>query len=196
MARFIIEGGRRLKGELTPQGAKNEALQIICATLLTSQQVTVTNIPEIQDVLRLVEILRDLGVKISHPVERTYTFQAEQINLDYLSSPEFFRQAASLRGSIMILGPLLARYGVGCIPQPGGDKIGRRRLDTHFRGFEALGAEFTFDAASSSYKIKANKLTGCYMLLDEASLTGTANLIMAASLAQGTTTIYNAACEY
>jgi UDP-N-acetylglucosamine 1-carboxyvinyltransferase len=195
MARFIIEGGRRLKGELTPQGAKNEALQIICATLLTSQQVTVTNIPQIQDVLRLVEILRDLGIRISHPVEGTYTFQADQINLDYLSTPEFYRQAASLRGSIMILGPLLARFGVGCIPQPGGDKIGRRRLDTHFRGFEALGAEFTFDAVSSSYKIKADKLTGCYMLLDEASLTGTANLIMAASLAQGTTTIYNAACE-
>jgi len=195
MARFIIEGGKRLKGELTPQGAKNEALQIICATLLTNQQVSVYNIPEIQDVIKLVEILKDLGTKVTHPSHGVFTFQADQLNIDYLSTPEFFKKGASLRGSIMILGPLLARFGVGCIPQPGGDKIGRRRLDTHFRGFEALGADFEFDKTTSCYKIKAKKLTGCYMLLDEASLTGTANLIMAASLANGITTIYNAACE-
>ena len=195
MARFIIEGGRKLKGELNPQGAKNEALQIICATLLTDQKVSVFNIPEIQDVLRLVEILEDLGAKVSHPAKGNYIFQADQINTGYLSTPEFFKKASSLRGSIMILGPLLARFGTGCIPQPGGDKIGRRRLDTHFRGFEALGAEFEFDQETSCYKIKAPKLTGGYMLLDEASLTGTANLIMAATLASGTTTIYNAACE-
>ncbi len=195
MARFIIEGGKRLKGELTPQGAKNEALQIICATLLTGCQVSVSNIPEIQDVIKLVEILKDLGTKVTHRSHGHYTFQSDQINIGYLSTPEFFHKAASLRGSIMILGPLLARFGEGCIPQPGGDKIGRRRLDTHFRGFELLGADFEFDQAASCYKIKAKKLTGCYMLLDEASLTGTANLIMAATLADGITTIYNAACE-
>jgi UDP-N-acetylglucosamine 1-carboxyvinyltransferase len=195
MARFIIEGGRQLKGELLPQGAKNEALQIICATLLTDRPVIVSNIPEIQDVLKLIEILEDLGVKITHPRSGIYSFQSDQINIDYLSTPGFFKKASSLRGSIMILGPLLARFGTGCIPQPGGDKIGRRRLDTHFRGFEALGAEFEFDELTSCYKIKARKLTGCYMLLDEASLTGTANIVMAAVLATGTTTIYNAACE-
>lgn len=195
MARFIIEGGRRLKGELTPQGAKNEALQIICASLLTSGEITVSNIPEIQDVIKLIEILKGLGTKVGHPGHGTYTFQSDQIDINYLTTPLFFTQGASLRGSIMILGPLLARFGIGFIPQPGGDKIGRRRLDTHFRGFEALGAEFIFDEEKSYYKVEAKKLTGCYMLLDEASLTGTANLIMAASLAQGTTTIYNAACE-
>jgi UDP-N-acetylglucosamine 1-carboxyvinyltransferase len=165
MARFIIEGGRQLKGELLPQGAKNEALQIICATLLTDRPVIVSNIPEIQDVLKLIEILEDLGVKITHPRSGIYSFQSDQINIDYLSTPGFFKKASSLRGSIMILGPLLARFGTGCIPQPGGDKIGRRRLDTHFRGFEALGAEFEFDELTSCYKIKARKLTGCYMLL-------------------------------
>jgi UDP-N-acetylglucosamine 1-carboxyvinyltransferase len=195
MARFIIEGGRRLKGELTPQGAKNEALQIICATLLTSHEITVSNIPEIQDVLKLVEILKGLGTKVEHLSHGIYTFQSDQVNIDYLTSPQFFTQAASLRGSIMILGPLLARFGIGIIPQPGGDKIGRRRLDTHFRGFEALGAKFVFDEEKSFYRVEAKKLTGCYMLLDEASLTGTANIIMAAVLTQGITTIYNAACE-
>ena len=195
MARFVIEGGRRLKGELTPQGAKNEALQIICATLLSSYEISVSNIPEIQDVLNLVEIVEELGTKVTHPAYGSYTFQSDQINIGYLSSPEFFKKGASLRGSIMILGPLLARFGVGCIPQPGGDKIGRRRLDTHFRGFEAMGAKFEFDEIKSCYNIEAKKLTGCYMLLDEASLTGTANLIMAATLAEGITTIYNAACE-
>lgn len=195
MARFIIEGGRQLKGELIPQGAKNEALQIICATLLTDSPVSVFNIPEIQDVLKLIEILKELGSKVTHHSKGAYTFQSDQLDIGYLSTPDFFQKAASLRGSIMILGPLLVRFGVGCIPQPGGDKIGRRRLDTHFRGFEALGAEFEFDSAASCYRIKAKKLKGCYMLLDEASLTGTANLIMAAVLVSGTTTIYNAACE-
>jgi UDP-N-acetylglucosamine 1-carboxyvinyltransferase len=195
MARFIIEGGHHLKGELTPQGAKNEALQIICASLLTSQKITVSNIPEIQDILKLIEIIKGLGTKVEHPGRGIYTFQSDQVDIDYLTTPQFFTQGAGLRGSIMILGPLLARFGIGIIPQPGGDKIGRRRLDTHFRGFEALGASFIFDEQKSYYKVEAKKLTGCYMLLDEASLTGTANLIMAASLAHGTTTIYNAACE-
>jgi UDP-N-acetylglucosamine 1-carboxyvinyltransferase len=195
MARFIIEGGRKLKGELTPQGAKNEALQIICATLLTPDKIIVNNIPEIQDVLKLIEILKGLGTKVSHPIHGTYSFQSDEVDINYLTSPQFYSQAASLRGSIMILGPLLARFGIGYIPQPGGDKIGRRRLDTHFLGFEALGARFIFDEAKSYYKVEAKNLTGCYMLLDEASITGTANLIMAAVLARGTTTIYNAACE-
>ena len=195
MARFIIEGGRHLKGELTPQGAKNEALQIICATLLTSDEITVRNIPEIQDVLKLIEILKGLGTKVGHPKHGTYTFKSDDVDINYFTTRQFYSQATSLRGSIMILGPLLARFGKGFIPQPGGDKIGRRRLDTHFLGFEALGAKFIFDETKSCYKVEAKKLTGCYMLLDEASITGTANLIMAATLAQGTTTIYNAACE-
>ncbi len=195
MARFIIEGGQRLQGELTPQGAKNEALQVICATLLTADKVTITNIPEIRDVIKLIEILKDLGLSVSRNQKGSYTFQADKIDMDYLKSERFFSQAASLRGSIMIVGPLLARFGKGIIPQPGGDKIGRRRLDTHFRGFEMLGATFHFDAAKSLYEVEAPALTGCYMLLDEASVTGTANLIMAAVMAQGTTTIYNAACE-
>ncbi len=195
MARFIIEGGRHLKGELTPQGAKNEALQIICATLLTPDEITVKNIPEIQDVLKLIDILKGMGVKVNHPGQGTYIFKSDEINLGYLNTPQFYSQAVSLRGSIMILGPLLARFGIGLIPQPGGDKIGRRRLDTHFMGFEALGAKFDFDEIKSFYKVEAKKLMGCYMLLDEASITGTANIIMASTLAQGTTTIYNAACE-
>jgi UDP-N-acetylglucosamine 1-carboxyvinyltransferase len=195
MARFIIEGGRHLKGELTPQGAKNEALQIICATLLTSDEITVRNIPEIQDVLKLIEILNGLGTKVDHPQHGTYTFKSDEVDISYLTSSQFYSQAASLRGSIMILGPLLARFGIGFIPQPGGDKIGRRRLDTHFLGFEALGAKFIFDEAKSCYRVEAKKLTGGYMLLDEASITGTANIIMAAVLAEGITTIYNAACE-
>lgn len=195
MARFIIEGGKHLKGELTPQGAKNEALQVICATLLTSEEIRINNIPEIQDVLKLIEIIKGLGTKINHPGLGSYTFKSDEINLRCLNTPQFYSKAASLRGSIMILGPLLARFGIGVIPQPGGDKIGRRRLDTHFLGFEALGAKFIFNDLKSSYKVEAKKLRGCYMLLDEASITGTANIIMAAVLAEGTTTIYNAACE-
>lgn len=195
MARFIIEGGRHLKGELTPQGAKNEALQILCATLLTSEEIIVSNIPEIQDVLKLIEILKGLGTKVDHPQHGMYIFKSDTVDVSYLNTSQFYSQAASLRGSIMILGPLLARFGIGLIPQPGGDKIGRRRLNTHFLGFEALGAKFIFDEIKSCYKVEAKKLNGCYMLLDEASLTGTANLIMASVLAQGTTTIYNAACE-
>ena len=195
MARFIIEGGRRLSGELTPQGAKNEALQVICATLLTSEEVTISNIPEIQDVLKLIEILEGFGTKVKHPEKGKFSFQSDQVNTSYLTSPQFFTQAAGIRGSIMILGPFLTRFGTGCIPQPGGDKIGRRRMDTHFRGFEALGANFVFDNENSCYRVEAKGLKGCYMLLDEASLTGTANLIMAASMAEGITTIYNAACE-
>jgi len=195
MARFIIEGGHPLRGELTPQGAKNEALQVICATLLTSLKITISNIPEISDVLKLIEILRSLGSKVERLSKGEFTFQADNISIDYLKSPQFFSQAGSLRGSLMIVGPLLTRFGIGIIPQPGGDKIGRRRLDTHFRGFELLGATFTFDEAESSYRVEAKQLMGCYMLLDEASVTGTANLIMAATLANGITTIYNAACE-
>jgi UDP-N-acetylglucosamine 1-carboxyvinyltransferase len=195
MARFILEGGSPLCGELTPQGAKNEALQVICAVLLTSKKITISNVPEISDVLKLIEILRFLGTTIERLEKGVYTFEADKINLDLLQSAEYFTQAASLRGSLMIVGPMLARFGVGIIPQPGGDKIGRRRLDTHFRGFESLGAKFTFNSQDSSYHVEAKSLKGCYMLLDEASVTGTANLLMAATLASGTTTIYNAACE-
>jgi len=195
MARFIIEGGCPLHGELFPQGAKNEALQVICATLLTSQTITISNIPEINDVLKLIEILRYLGTSVERIKKGIFTFKSEHIDIDRLNSPLFFGQAGSLRGSLMLVGPLLARFGIGIIPQPGGDKIGRRRLDTHFRGFEALGAEFSFDASESSYRVVAKQLKGCYMLLDEASVTGTANLVMASTLANGTTTIYNAACE-
>ena len=195
MARFIIEGGNPLTGELSPQGAKNEALQVICATLLTSQKITISNIPEISDVLKLIEILRSLGTVIERPAKGVFTFQSDHIRIDHLKSAQFFAQAGSLRGSLMIVGPMLARFGIGIIPQPGGDKIGRRRLDTHFRGFEALGAKFIFDELESSYRVEAKQLKGCYMLLDEASVTGTANLLMAATLASGTTTIYNAACE-
>jgi UDP-N-acetylglucosamine 1-carboxyvinyltransferase len=195
MARFIIEGGSHLNGELSPQGAKNEALQVICATLLTSGKITISNIPEINDVLKLIEILRFLGTEVERIMKGVFTFQSCNINPDRLNSPQFFAQAGSLRGSLMIVGPLLARFGVGIIPQPGGDKIGRRRLDTHFRGFEALGAKFSFDTFESSYRVEAKQLKGCYILLDEASVTGTANLVMAATLASGTTTIYNAACE-
>jgi UDP-N-acetylglucosamine 1-carboxyvinyltransferase len=195
MARFIIEGGSSLRGELSPQGAKNEALQVICASLLTSESVMISNIPEISDVLKLIEILRYLGSTVERIEKGVFTFQSDRINIDRLKSEIYFILAGSLRGSLMIVGPLLARFGIGIIPQPGGDKIGRRRLDTHFRGFEALGAKFTFDSAESSYRVEAKQLNGCYMLLDEASVTGTANLVMAATLAHGTTTIYNAACE-
>ena len=195
MARFIIEGGSCLHGDLSPQGAKNEALQVICATLLTSEKVVISNIPEIIDVLILIDILRNLGSQIERMNKGAFSFQSDKINIGYLTSKEYFALAGSLRGSLMIVGPLLARFGIGMIPQPGGDKIGRRRLDTHFHGFESLGAKVTFDSLHSSYRVEANQLKGCYMLLDEASVTGTANLIMASVLANGTTTIYNAACE-
>lgn len=195
MATFQIEGGTRLLGDLYPQGAKNEALQVICAVLLTSDEVKINNIPEISDVIKLIEILTQLGVKTKRNSKGNYTFQADVIKLDYLKTEIFAQQAASLRGSIMILGPLLARFGIGYIPQPGGDKIGRRRLDTHFIGLQKLGASFNYNPEEHFYSVEASKLKGTYMLLDEASVTGTANIVMAASMAEGTTTIYNAACE-
>lgn len=195
MGSFQIEGGRKLKGELTPQGAKNEALQILCATLLTPEKVEIENLPDIVDVNKLIDLLSSLGVRIQKKGPGHFIFQADEIDINYLSSDEFRSKGSSLRGSIMIVGPLLARFGKGFIPKPGGDKIGRRRLDTHFIGFEKLGAHFSFDAKSHFYKAKAKKLKGTYMLLDEASVTGTANILMAAVLAEGTTTIYNAACE-
>jgi UDP-N-acetylglucosamine 1-carboxyvinyltransferase len=195
MSSFAVTGGKKLSGELTPQGAKNEALQVICATLLTPERVTIHNVPDIRDVNMLIELLRSLGVGIISEGDGTWTFCAADINLDYLCSPSFCEQSASLRGSIMIVGPLLARFGKAMIPQPGGDKIGRRRVDTHFMGFQKLGASFEFIPNESFYRVKARQLRGCYMHLDEASVTGTANIIMAAVLAEGRTTIYNAACE-
>lgn len=197
MATFKVTGGRKLKGEITPQGAKNEALQIISAVLLTDKEVTIHNIPAIRDVLKLIELLGDLGVEITKHSSDSYTFRAADINLDYLNSEEFKIKGAGLRGSIMIIGPLLARFGKGYIPSPGGDKIGRRRLDTHFIGFMKLGASFEYLSDEQFYKLTApgGRLKGAYMLLDEASVTGTANILMAASLAEGITTIYNAACE-
>lgn len=195
MSTFHIEGGYKLKGNLEPQGAKNEALQIICATLLTQQDIFIENIPEIRDVLKLIEILKGIGVQVERLEKGKYIFNAAEINIDFLKTTEYAKQAASLRGSIMIIGPLLARFGKGFIPQPGGDKIGRRRLDTHFIGFQKLGATFNFDASNNWFSISAPKLKGIYMQLDEASVTGTANIVMAAVLAEGTTTIYNAACE-
>lgn len=195
MSTFTIEGGYSLKGELEPQGAKNEALQILCATLLTDQDVRVENVPEISDVVKLIEILGGMGVKVEKIEKGAYRFNAAKVNTDFLKSPEYAKKTASLRGSIMIIGPLLARFGQGFIPQPGGDKIGRRRVDTHFIGLQKLGATFQFDVAKQWYSVTASKLKGAYMLLDEASVTGTANILMAAVLAEGTTTIYNAACE-
>jgi len=195
MASFEITGGHSLKGDLIPQGAKNEALQIISAVLLTSEPVHISNIPDIRDVNKLIELLELMGVKTQKTGRGECTFQADNINHDFLNTAEFSKKAAELRGSIMIIGPLLTRFGNAQIPKPGGDKIGRRRLDTHFIGLQKLGAEFNFDSKESFYTIKAKKLKGAYMLLDEASVTGTANIVMAASLAQGTTTIYNAACE-
>ena len=195
MGSFIVKGGKTLSGTLTPQGAKNEALQVICACLLTSDSVSISNIPDILDVNNLISLLQDLGVSIDRSVNGTITFQAGELNLEYLQSSEFREKGTSLRGSIMILGPLLARFGKGYVPTPGGDKIGRRRLDTHFTGFKKLGAEFIHDQARQSYTVKASALKGTYMLLDEASVTGTANIIMCAVLAEGNTTIYNAACE-
>ena len=195
MASFIIEGGHLLQGTITPQGAKNEALQVICATLLTEEEVIIRNIPNIRDVNNLIQLLRDIGVKVTKKEENTYTFKADKLNLDYLQSDEFVKKCAALRGSVMMIGPLLARMGKAVITKPGGDKIGRRRLDTHFLGFEKLGATFNRVEGRDVYEISAKQLKGTYMLLDEASVTGTANIIMAAVFAKGTTTIYNAACE-
>ena len=192
---FEVTGGKRLKGDIIPQGAKNEALQIVCAVLLTKEKVVIGNIPEIVDILKLIDLLKDLGVKVEKTGHEEYTFQADNVNVDYLNSPEFKKKGGGLRGSIMIVGPLLSRFGKGYIPKPGGDKIGRRRLDTHFIGFQNLGAKFIFDEENDFYKVEASNLKGCYMLLDEASVTGTANILMAAVLAKGITTIYNAACE-
>ena len=195
MSSFEITGGKRLAGEIVPQGAKNEALQVICATLLTSDLVTIHNIPDIQDVNHLIELLKSLGVSITKKDSTTYTFQAQDIHFEFLTTNEFKEKAGSLRGSIMILGPLLGRFGKGYVYLPGGDKIGRRRLDTHFIGFQKLGAEYTYNTEKQYYEFSAKELQGEYMLLDEASVTGTANIVMAAVLAKGSTTIFNAACE-
>ena len=195
MASFEIHGGKPLKGELVPQGAKNEALQVLCAPLLTEEKVTISNLPDIVDVNKLINLLQAMGVKVEKVEKGTYIFQAKDINLEYLLSNDFKERASSLRGSVMIVGPLLARFGVGYLPKPGGDKIGRRRMDTHFEGFAKLGANFEYDAKTHFYSVKAKKLNGTYIHLDEASVTGTANIVMAAVLAEGETTIYNAACE-
>ncbi len=195
MSSFRVRGGAQLKGDIVPQGAKNEALQIISAVLLTPEPVHIHKIPNIRDVNKLIELLADFGVRIEKTGEESYRFTAEHINLDFMDSEVFREKASSLRGSIMMLGPLLARFGTGKMPRPGGDKIGRRRLDTHFVGFQKLGAKFSYDGQSGFYNINAKKMTGTYMLLDEASVTGTANIVMAAVMAEGTTTIYNAACE-
>ncbi len=195
MASFKVTGGTPLNGELVPQGAKNEALQILSAVLLTDQKVTIHKVPNIRDVNKLIELIGEMGVSVNQISEESYEFQADQVDIHFLETEKFRNMAASLRGSIMLLGPLLARFKKGKIPQPGGDKIGRRRLDTHFIGFQKLGAEFTYEKKTGYYNIDASHLKGCYMLLDEASVTGTANIVMAATMAQGTTTIYNAACE-
>ena len=195
MASFKIEGGYPLSGTITPQGAKNEALQVICATLLTSEPITISNIPDIRDVNNLIQLLREIGVKVKSDNSGTYTFQADQLNMDYLQSDEFVNKCAELRGSVLMIGPLLSRMGKAVIAKPGGDKIGRRRLDTHFLGFEKLGAKFHHVANRNVYEIASKRLQGTYMLLDEASVTGTANIVMAAVMAEGVTTIYNAACE-
>ena len=195
MASFKIEGGFPLSGDITPQGAKNEALQVICATLLTSEPVTIHNIPDIRDVNNLIKLLKDIGVRVAATGDGTYTFQADNLNMDYLESDEFVMQCSELRGSVLMIGPLLARMGKAIVAKPGGDKIGRRRLDTHFLGFKMLGAEFHHIENRNVYEIGAQQLKGTYMLLDEASVTGTANIIMASVFAEGITTIYNAACE-
>lgn len=195
MAKFLIEGGHPLCGEITPQGAKNEALEVICAILLTSGKVTISNIPDILDVNNLISLLRDMGVKVNLIKKGCYSFHADQVNLDYMETPDFYRKCAALRGSVMLAGPLVSRFGKAIIPKPGGDKIGRRRLDTHFLGIQKLGAEFNYDDERKLYNVSAKQLTGAYMLLDEASVTGTANIVMASVLAKGVTTIYNAACE-
>lgn len=195
MASFVIEGGHRLSGDIWPQGAKNEALQIICATLLTGEEVTVHNLPDILDVNNLIQLMRDMGVLVSKKGIGTYSFQAKEIDWEYIESDASLKKCSSLRGSVMLVGPLVSRFGKATISKPGGDKIGRRRLDTHFIGIQKLGASFNYNEERESYEISADRLTGCYMLLDEASVTGTANIVMAAVLAKGRTTIYNAACE-
>lgn len=195
MESFIIEGGHRLSGTITPQGAKNEALEVICATLLTEDEVVISNVPDILDVNNLILLLKDMGVKVNRRAKGEYAFRADELNLDYLQSDEFVRKCSSLRGSVLMIGPLLGRFGRAVVAKPGGDKIGRRRLDTHFLGFRQLGARFVHDEQRNVYAIEASRLKGTYMLLDEASVTGTANIIMAAVMAKGTTTIYNAACE-
>ena len=195
MASFEIYGGKPLKGELIPQGAKNEALQVLCAPLLTAEKVTISNIPDIVDVNKLIGLLQAMGVKIEKVEKGTYIFQAKNVDLEYLQTEDFKNRASSLRGSVMIVGPLLARFGVGYLPKPGGDKIGRRRLDTHFQGMMSLGAKFNYDAGEHFYAVEGKKLKGAYIHMDEASVTGTANIVMAAVMAEGTTTIYNAACE-
>ena len=195
MESFIIEGGHRLSGTIAPQGAKNEALEVICATLLTSEEVIIRNVPDILDVNNLIKLLQDIGVKVKKIAPNEFSFQADEVNLDYLESSDFVKKCSSLRGSVLMIGPLLGRFGKATIAKPGGDKIGRRRLDTHFLGFKNLGAHFGRVEDRDVYEIQADKLVGTYMLLDEASITGTANIIMAAVLAEGTTTIYNAACE-
>lgn len=195
MASFVIEGGHKLRGEIIPQGAKNEVLQVLCATLLTSEEVIVNNIPDILDVNNLIQLLREIGVKVSKLSLSSYAFKADAIDLNYLQSDEFLKKCSSLRGSVMLVGPLVARFGQAMISKPGGDKIGRRRLDTHFIGIQKLGANFNYDENRGVYQITANELNGTYMLLDEASVTGTANILMTAVLAKGKTTIYNAACE-
>tara|TARA_R110001592_G_scaffold325782_3_gene606103 strand:+ start:25691 stop:26998 length:1308 start_codon:yes stop_codon:yes gene_type:complete len=195
MGSFEIRGGKKLKGEVIPQGAKNEALQVICAVLLTNEEVVISNIPDIVDVNKLISLLEDLGVTVERLSKNEYSFKAENINIEYLNSAEFKKKGSSLRGSLMIVGPLLSRFGKGYIPKPGGDKIGRRRIDTHFMGFQMLGAKFNYDAGEDFYRVEASDLNGTYIHLDEASVTGTANILMAAALSKGTTTIYNAACE-
>jgi len=195
MASFVIEGGHKLSGEILPQGAKNEVLQVVCATLLTSEEVTITNIPNILDVNNLIQLLRDMGVKVSMKGVGEYSFKADEVNLNYLESKDFLARCSRLRGSVMLVGPLVARFGKAMISKPGGDKIGRRRLDTHFLGIQKLGADFEYDEENGLFSIIADKLKGTYMLLDEASVTGTANIVMASVLAEGETTIYNAACE-
>ena len=195
MATFKVQGGNKLSGEIIPQGAKNEALQILCAVLLTSEKVIIENIPNIRDVNILINLLEDLEVKVKKINPNTYSFQADEVNIDYLTSDDYKKKSSSIRGSIMMIGPLLARFGKGFIPRPGGDKIGRRRLDTHFNGFKKLGANFNYDNKEEYYRVSSSGLKGAYMLLEEASVTGTANIIMTAVLASGKTTIYNAACE-
>ena len=195
METFIIEGGNALKGDIIPQGAKNEALEVICATLLTEEEVTISNVPDILDVNNLIKLLKDIGVKVTNPEKGVFTFKADKLDLEYLSSDEFVRECAQLRGSVLMIGPLLGRFCKATVAKPGGDKIGRRRLDTHFLGFHNLGARYERVAGRDVYELSADKLKGCYMLLDEASVTGTANIIMASVMAEGTTTIYNAACE-
>ncbi len=195
MSTFIVEGGHKLHGKITPQGAKNEALEVLCAVLLTPEKVVIENIPDILDINNLISMLGELGVEVEKLDPHTYAFKAEHIDKDYLKSTDYIKKAASLRGSVMFVGPLVARFGQAVLPKPGGDKIGRRRLDTHFLGIQRLGATFNYNSTTHAYEIKAKSLTGAYMLLDEASVTGTANIIMAAVLAKGTTTIYNAACE-